>query len=87
MLDQSADEALHRSKQRAVDHHRAVPLAILADVVDIEPLRQIEVDLDRRSRPLATERVDPLDVDLRAVERAAAFVDLVAQTPCGPWPS
>src|SRR5215204_2878197 len=51
-------------------------LAIFADVIHVEPLRQIEVDLDRRSCPFAPERIDPFDVDLRAVERTAAFVDL-----------
>ena len=79
VLDQAADEALHRAEQRAVDHHRAVALAVLADVVDVEALGQVEVDLDRRTRPLAAEGVDPLDVDLRAVERAAALVDLVGE--------
>jgi hypothetical protein len=38
MLDQDADEALERAEDRAVEHHRAVPLAILTDIGCIEPL-------------------------------------------------
>ena len=53
--------------------------AVLADVGHVEPLRQIEVELDRRGLPFAADRVLDLQVDLRAVECAAALVDLALQ--------
>src|SRR5690606_20620096 len=77
VLDQPADEALHRAEQRAVDHDRPVRPVVRADVLELEALGQVEVELERGALPLSAERVDEHDVDLRAVERAAAFVDLV----------
>src|SRR5215207_7851386 len=77
MLDKSADEALHRAEQRPVNHDHSVPVAILADIVDIEALRQVEIELNCRTRPLSSERIDPLDVNLWPVKGAATFVDLV----------
>ena len=60
-----------------MDHDGAVLLAVLADVVDVEALRQVEVKLDRRASPFPPERVDPFDVDLRSVERSSTLIDLV----------
>jgi hypothetical protein len=54
-----------------------VRLAVLADVREPEAHRQVEVELDRGQLPLAAERVVESQVDLRAVEGAAALVDLV----------
>ena len=52
---------------------------ILADVLQLEALRQREVDLDRRDRLLLAERIRHLDVDLRAVERGLAGALVVRQ--------
>ena len=79
VLDEHAEEALHRAEQGAVHHVRAVLAAVLADVGDVEALRQVEVELDRGALPLAAEGVEHLDVDLRAVEDRAALVDVVRQ--------
>ena len=47
------------------------------DVLQIEPLRQLVVELDRRALPLPADRVGDVEVDLRPVERAVAFVERV----------
>ncbi len=79
VLEQHAEEALDRAEQGAVDHDRALARAVGADVLQAEALRLVEVHLDGRQLPLAADGVTDLDVDLRAVEGAAALVDLVGQ--------
>ena len=60
-------------------HHRLVRLAVLGDVLELEPRRVVEVHLDGRALPGPVERVLDLDVDLGAVEDALAGVDHVRQ--------
>ncbi len=72
MLDQDADEALVRAEDRAVQHDRAVLLAVLADVARIEPLGQHAVGLDRADLPGAADRVGQVPFELGGVERAFA---------------
>ena len=72
MLDQDADEALVRAEDRAVQHDRAVLLAVLADVVRVEPLGQHAVGLDRADLPGAADRVGQVPFELGRVERAFA---------------
>jgi hypothetical protein len=50
-------------------------LVVGTHVLEIEALRQLEVDLDRRELPGAADRVLGLHRDLRPVERAAALVE------------
>ena len=49
-----------------------------ADVLQVEALGQLVVELDRGALPLPADRVGDVEVDLRAVERAVAFVERVA---------
>ena len=78
MLDEDADEPLERPVDRAVDRDRPLGLALLVDVVEVEPLREHdEVGLDRRHLPLTPEGVVDVDVDLRGVEGAVLGLDLV----------
>ena len=74
VLGEHAEEAFDRAEQRAVDHDRPVPRVVGARVVQVEALRHLEVDLDRRHLPRAADRVPRLHADLRAVEGAAALV-------------
>ena len=54
MLDEDADEPLERAVDGAMDGDRALRLAVLVDVGQVEPLGQHdEVDLDRRHLPFA----------------------------------
>ena len=45
MLNENAEEALERAEDRAVQHDRAMALAILADIRRLKPLGQHEIDL------------------------------------------
>ena len=74
MLDQHADEAFHRTKRRAMNHHRPGPGAVGGLVLQVEAGGQLEVHLDRRHLPGATDRVAGLHRDLRPIERRAARV-------------
>src|SRR6266513_4048457 len=82
VLDEAPDEALETPEENAVDHHRALTLALLVHERDVEALGQVEVDLDRRTLPLAPDRVVDLDVDLRRIEDTAALVELVRDVAC-----
>ena len=75
MLDEDREEALDRPEERSVDHDRTVALVVGADVAEVEPLRLLEVGLDRRDLPRPPDRVARLHRDLRPVERTAAFVE------------
>ena len=75
MLEQHAEEALHRAEERAMDHHRAVAGVVGADVGEVESLRQLEVELDGRHLPGPADRVARLNGDLRTVERSSAGVE------------
>lgn len=69
MFDQQADETLHRTKGRAVDHDRPVRFVVRPGVMQIETLRQLEVDLHRAELPLAADHVADHKINLRPVER------------------
>src|SRR5207244_3695549 len=77
MLDQHAKEALDRTKQRAVNHHRAMRLVVLADEFKFETLGQIEIPLDRAELPQTTDGIFNLKVDLRPVESSLSFHALI----------
>src|SRR5579885_28716 len=77
LLDEDAEEALNRAEQRAVNHHGAVRLVVLADVLKLEALRQVEVPLHGAELPQATDGVLDLEVNLRPVERGLALDALV----------
>src|SRR5215213_296676 len=77
MFDQDAEESLHRSKQRPVNHDRPVRFVVFADVFELKTLWQIEVELDRRQLPGAANRVLDTNINLRPVERRFAFDTLV----------
>ncbi len=62
-----------------MDHHRLVALVVGADVLQLEPLREVEVVLDGRQLPAAADGVAHVDVDLRPVEGRVALLDLVLE--------
>src|SRR6266540_4563217 len=57
MLDQDPQEALDGAENRAVEHDRAMLLAVLADVGQIEALAVLEVALDRPELPRASQGI------------------------------
>src|SRR5690606_18168048 len=74
VLGEYPEEPLDRAEEGSVDHDRLVALAVGAGVGDAEPLRGLEVELDRRHLPVAADCVAHLHGDLRTVERAATLV-------------
>ena len=75
MLEQDAEEALDGSEQRAMNHDRLLLRAGVIDEVQVETLRKLEIDLDRRHLPCAADGVARLHGDLRSVEGAATLVE------------
>ena len=80
MLGEDADEALDGAEAHAMDHDRALLLAVLGGILQVEVQRHLEVQLDGAALPGASDAVLEVEVDLRAVERAVALVDGVVQT-------
>ena len=72
MLDQYADEAFIGAEDRAVEHHRAVALAILAHVGCIEAFGHDAVGLDRAALPRPADRVGQVEFELWCIEGAFA---------------
>ncbi len=77
VLDQQRHEPLEAAEDGAVDDHRPVLGVVRARVLQVEALRHLVVELDRRALPLAADGVGDVEVDLRAVEGAVALVDRV----------
>jgi hypothetical protein len=69
VLEQHAEEPVERPEQGPVDHLRLVALVVGAHVLDAEPARLLEVDLQRRELPTAPDGVAHVHVDLGRVER------------------
>ena len=68
MLDEHADEALHRAEGRPVDHHGAVRLVVGADVFEFETVGQVVVHLDGAELPRTAEGILHHEVEFGAVE-------------------
>src|SRR5439155_9870869 len=64
MLDQNADEALHRAEDRPVQHNRCMSAAILTNIDRAEPPRHVEVELHGTALPLSAERVTQVEFEL-----------------------
>ena len=79
VLDEDPREALDGAQHGAMEHHRHVALAVLADVGRPEPAGQVEVDLHGAALPVATNRVAQHEFELRTVERALTGVVGVLQ--------
>ena len=69
------DEPLEAAEDGPMDDHRPMLGVVGADVLEVELLRQLVVELDRRALPLPADGVGDVEVDLRPVERAVALVD------------
>src|ERR1700722_7491064 len=75
MLDERAEEAFERPGKRAVNHDGTVILPVASAIFQLETFGQNEINLDRTKLPRTAERIANVDVELRTVEGAAAFVD------------
>jgi hypothetical protein len=72
VLDQDADEALHRADDRAVQHHRHLAGVVFRNIFGAQAARHREVDLHGADLPRTAEAVLQVVLDLRAVEGALA---------------
>ncbi len=77
MLDEDAEEAFERTGKRAMNHYGAMIGAVASAIGEFEAFRQDEINLHGTQLPLAADRIANVDIELRAVESAAAFVDLI----------
>ena len=75
VLDEEGDEPLEAPEDRPVNDDWAVFGVVGADVLELKPLRQLVVELDRGALPVAADGVDDVKVDLGAVEVALALGD------------
>src|SRR6516165_2423217 len=73
VFDKHAEKALDGAEQRAVNHQGLVAGAIVADILEAEAGRQIEVELHGGELPGSANGVDELHVNLRAIEGGFAF--------------
>src|SRR5712692_4040235 len=73
VLNQNAEETLDGAEQRAVHHERLMLGAVFADILQGEARGEIEVELHGGELPRASDGVDELDVDFRAVASGFAF--------------
>ena len=72
VLDQHAEEPLDRTKQRAMYHQRLVASTVLTNIFELEPPRQIEIELHGGELPRPPDGVHELHIDLRPVKRCFA---------------
>ena len=68
VLGDDADEPLDGAQHHPVDHDGAVLLAVLAGVLQLEPLGQLAVQLDGAALPGPAQGVGQVEVQLGAVE-------------------
>ena len=74
MLYDNADEAFYRAEYNAVNHDRAVLLAVGTRIFETESAGELIVKLDGAALPCSSEAVLNMEVKLRSVECAVTFV-------------
>ena len=69
VLDENAQETLHRTQKGPVHHVGPVRSVVLTHEGDPESLRHVEVELDGGALPGSAQGVFHFDIDLWPVER------------------
>ena len=80
MLNQDTDETLDGTEYHAVDHDRAVLLAVCSHVLQFKTLGQLEVQLNGSALPGTANAVYQMEINLRAIERAVALIYYIRHT-------
>ena len=75
LLGEHANEALERAEARTVNHDRLLLGAVCVRVLQLEVMRELEVELDRAALPGTAKAVLQVEIDLGTVECAVALVD------------
>jgi hypothetical protein len=68
MLQHHGQEPFDGAEQRPMDHERAVAGVVGPGVLQVESVRELEVDLQRRDLPAPSDRVADVHVDLGRVK-------------------
>ena len=80
MLDQNTDKSFNGSKRNTVDHDRTVFLAISSYIFAVKAQRKLEVKLNRTALPCSSNGILQMEVDLRSIECAVAFIYHIVQS-------
>src|SRR6266852_2860910 len=80
VLDENADEALHRADDRPMQHDRYLARIVFGDVLRTEQTRHGKIHLHGAALPGATDAVFQMVFDLGAVEGALSREHFVAET-------
>ena len=75
MFNQDAEESFNGPKDRAVQHDRSFQRSVLIHIFELEFFWKGHVELDGAALPRPSDGVADMDVDLRSVESAVAFID------------
>ncbi len=81
MLDKNPKKSLDRSKDRAMQHNRSFVHTVVIHIFELEFFWKRHVELNCSTLPGSSERIENVYVDLRSVEGAIAFIDLVGLSP------
>ena len=82
VLEQHAEKPFHRAEESPMDHHRARARTVRSHEFQVEPLREVEVQLQGGKLPASADGVCHMHIYLRAVESAAALFHFVFQARC-----
>src|SRR4030095_3297209 len=77
MLDQQRNKPLEAAVDRPMNYDGTMLGVVSADVLEIEPRRNLVVELNRRALPFPPDGIHDVEVDLRAVECAITLVERV----------
>ena len=75
MLNQNTDETLNGAEAYTVNHDRTLLGAVLSRIFQVKPLRHLEIQLDGAALPCSAQGIPQVEINLRSVERAVAFID------------
>ena len=82
MLSDNRDEPLHTSQDRSMDHDRSrrrlvwIRRLFRSTILEVEPLRELEIQLNRRALEGPLQSIFDRDVYLGTVERSVSRVHL-----------
>ena len=74
MLDQNTDKSFNRTKSNTMDHDRTMLLAVSSDIFTFKAQRKLEVKLNSTALPCSSNGILQMEVDLRTIECAVAFI-------------
>ena len=80
VLDQDRDEPFEGAIHRPMNDHRPMLVVVFPDEAQVETLRGRVVELDRAELPGPADGIGDVEVDLRTIEGAIAFLEFVRES-------